>query len=115
MTEKLRILVVTNHIQSFYGSLHNEQHSGVEAGAMGRPVVFLWSPEMVWLNSMAPLKALFVRSPDELVLRVSQLLNDPGFYQTYTDRSVHLCSRHPGLHENAVDALVSIFLEEEQA
>ena len=89
--------------------------AGVEAGALGQPVVFFCSPEMVWLNSMAPLKALFVRSPDELVLRVSQLLNDPGFYQTYTDRSVYLCFRHLGLHKNAVDALVSIFLEEEQA
>lgn len=89
--------------------------AGVEAGAMGRLVIFLWSPQIVWLNSMAPLKAFFVRSPDELVLRVSQLLNDPGFYQTYTDRSVHLCCRHLGLHENVVDALVAIFLEEEQA
>ena len=88
--------------------------SGVEAGAMGRPVIFLWSPEMVWLNAMASLKALFVRSPDELVLRVGRLLNDPDFYQTYTDISMHLCSRHLGLHKNAVDTLVSIFLSENE-
>jgi|GEM_PF-5698283 len=90
--------------------------SGVEAGAMGRPVIFIWSLEMVWLNAMAALKELFVRSPDELVLRVDRLLKDPDFYQTYTELSMHLCSHHLGLHKNAADSLISIFLaEKEQA
>ena len=74
-----------------------------------------WLQETSYLGQIAPLKALFVRSPDELVLRVSRLLIDPGFNQTYTDRSVHLCSRLLGIYKNAVDALASIFLEEEQA
>ncbi len=79
--------------------------AGLETGAMGRPIVFMWSPDMVWLNSMAPLKELFVRSKEELVLRLKCLLNQLDFYQQYKDKCVNLSANNLGFPNKAEKSL----------
>jgi len=79
--------------------------AGLETGAMGRPIVFMWSPDMVWLNSMAPLKELFVRSKEELVLRLKCLLNQLDFYQEYKDKCVNLSANNLGFPNKAEKSL----------
>jgi hypothetical protein len=87
--------------------------AGVEAGAMGRPVIFMWSPEIMWFNSMTQLKELFVCSPQELASRVNLLLSDEEFYKSYADKCVSLCRTYLGFPKKAADSLVSMVINDQ--